>query len=987
MKKILFFVFLLGLNLQILAQVTIQGTVKSAADGSTLPGVSILLKGTTTGTVTGLNGHYTLSVPKNGTLVFSYVGFKTQEIFVGNQKTINVTLSLKSVGLNELVVVGYGSQKKKDVTSAIVVIPSKELEYRPNTQFGNSIEGKAAGVQVIRSSGEPQAGFSIRIRGVSSITSGSSPLYIVDGVKAFNTIEINPSDIKSITILKDAAATAIYGSEGGNGVVLITTKNGSNHKTQVSFSSSVMMSQVWKKMAVLNSSQFKDLALELGLPSINWSLYNTNTNWQDLIFRNAITQNYHLSVSGGNDKTNFYLSGTVLNQQGVVLNNSVKRISFNLNLDHRVSKFFKVGTNVTFDKWNDVSVPQNDKNGVITRLLTAVPIIGVWDTKNPDHYAVNPFIPDLENPVATVYQPAVMWAHYRFHGGVYGEINILSNLKFKSLFGFVHSNGLYTSFQNPTQTSWGRSMDGLAEESTSEFTYWNSQNTLNYTQNFGNNNFTFLTGFIVSREYSRSLDVNSHGFGGSSAVKTVTAGTVQSVPQVSIFTKSNASFIARLTYSYKDKYLLTSNFRADGSGQFSSSNRWGYFPSFSVGWRISNENFFENLKKVINNLKLRVGWGIVGNDRANPYAWYGLVDEGIYAMGGVIHNTFVPMTLENKSLRWEKDKQYDIGLDIALLKNRIAITTDYYNKKSTDLLLYVPIPASVGIPGNVALQNAGSLVNKGFELQIGSKNIISSNFTWNTNFNISFNRGKVLNIVGTIIHSGNINPTGKTYNLSIVKAGLPLGTFWGYISEGVNPATGMIKYKDLNGDGVINSLDKTVIGNANPKFIYGLTNSFTYKNFTLNIFLQGVQGNDIFDATKLITESMRLGMNQSAAVLNRWEKPGDKTTIPKAILDNVSNSQPSSRYIENGSYLRIKSLTIGYNLPKRLLDKLNVKRLMLYITSDNLLTFTKYSGFDPEVSAFSSSHQGYTNQNTAPGVDYGTYPQSRDFMFGIKVTF
>ncbi|MBE0651135.1 MAG: TonB-dependent receptor [Bacteroidales bacterium] len=986
MKKILFFVLLFGLSIAATAQITVQGTVKSAVDGISLPGVSVLLKGTTTGTVTDLNGHYSITVPKTGILVFSYVGFKSQEIIVGEQKVINVSLSSKSIGLNELVVVGYGSEKRQNVTGSVSVIPSDVLKNRPSTEFGNSLEGTTAGVQIIRPSGQPQAGFSIRIRGISSITSGSDPLYIVDGVKTYNVNEINPDDIASITVLKDAASAAIYGSEAANGVVLITTKHGGDHKTIVSFSSSLMLSQPWKKLQVLNSTQFEALATELGL-SLDWNQYTANTNWQNLVFRNAMTQNYQFSVAGGDEKTDFYISSSVLKQEGIVLNNGLNRTTFNANIDHRVSKFFKVGTNLSYDKWNDVSVPENSRNGIINSMLTYVPIIGVWDSKNPDQYAVNPFIPDLENPVATVYQPQVLYTHNRFRGNAYVELNFLSNLKFKSLLGYEHSNSIYTSFQNPTQTSYGRSMDGLAAETDGEYTYWNSQNTLNYNQSFGDNHFTLLAGFVASRESGRSLSVSSTGFGGSTAIQTVTPGTVQSVPQVSIYQKSNASFISRLTYAYKDKYLFTSNFRADGSGQFPEANRWGYFPSFSVGWRISNENFFKNIKKVINSLKLRAGYGIVGNDRANPYAWYGLVNPGVYVLGGTIVNTYTPASLENSSLRWEQTDQLDIGLDIALFEDKIQITTDYYNKKTTNLLLYVPIPESVGIPGNVALQNAGSMVNKGFEFQINSKNISNENFTWNTSFNISFNRGKVLSIVGTTIHSGDINPEGTTYNLSIVKAGLPLGSFYGYISEGVDPQTGMIKYKDLNHDGVIDANDETVIGNANPKFTYGLTNTFTYKDFTLNLFIQGVQGNNIFDATKMLTESMRLAKNQSADVLKRWEKPGDITSIPRAILNDVSNSQPSTRYIENGSYLRVKSFTLGYNLPKRLLSHIKLSHLMVYITSDNLLTFTKYSGFDPDVSAFNASSQGYTNQNTAPGVDYGTYPQSRDFLFGFKASF
>ena len=961
-------------------QRTITGTILDAVTGTPMPGVTIVLQGSTTGTQSDAFGKYSITVPnQNAVLIFSFVGYVSQTVTIGQRLVIDISMAINTQTLGEIVVVGYGSQAKRDVTGAITSISTKELENRPSTQFGNSLEGKAAGVQVIRSSGQPQAGFSIKVRGTSSITSGSDPLYIVDGVQTYSIAEINPADIESFSVLKDASSAAIYGSSGANGVVLITTKKGANEKTKVTFNASMMSSQAWKKLRVLDGPQFKALATELGL-STDWNLYNANTNWQDVIFRNALTQNYQISVAGGNETTDYYLSGSVIDQNGIVLNNNLKRATFNLNLNHSVSKFLKVGTSLSYDKWSDVSVSENDRNGVITRLLTTVPIIGIWDKTNPDQYSLNPFIPDLENPYSTVYQPVQLFVNNRLHGNVYGEVKIIKNLKFKSLLGFEHSNGIYTSFQNPTDTRYGRTMDGLASESDNEFTYWISENTLNYTQQFGKHNISVLAGFIASKENARSVYLSSHGFGGSTAIATVTAGTVQSVPQVSIYDKSHAAFIGRLNYSFNDKYLLTSNFRADGSGQFASGNRWGYFPSFSAGWRVSKEAFLSDVK-AISDLKLRVGWGIVGNDKANPYAWYGLVTPGAYIIGGSVVNAYIPNTLENTNLKWEKTGQFNLGLDLALLKDRITITADYYNKTTKDLLLYVPQPLSTGY--STALQNAGSLRNKGFEFQIISKNIVKDNFSWTTDFNIYFNRGKVLDIVGTTIHTGAINPAGTTYNLAFVKAGLPLGSFYGKFDEGVDPATGNIKF--LQTAAGTDSLG--IIGNANPKFTYGMTNSFTYKNFVLDVFIQGVQGNQIFNATRILTESMRLGMNQSATVLKRWENPGDITEMPKAIKNDETNCYPSTRFIENGSFMRIKSLTLGYNIPSALLSKIKISHLMVYVTTENLLTVTKYSGFDPEVSAFGSASQDNTSKNTAPGVDYGTYPQSRDFLFGLSVTF
>ena len=957
----------------------VSGTIKDP-NGQPVPGVSVFVKGSTTGTVTDVTGAYSLTdISSDAILRFSFVGMKSQEIQVGNKTLINVTLSEETIGLNEVVAIGYGTSRKKDLTGAVAVVSSKELDNRPNTQFGNMLEGKTAGVQVIRPSGQPQAGFSIKIRGTSSITSGSDPLYIVDGVQTYSISEINPADIESFSILKDASSAAIYGSSGANGVVLITTKHGSNQKTKITLNVSTMNSQVWKKLPVLNSTQFQDLAGELGL-STDWNLYNANTNWQNVIFRNAPTQNYQVSMAGGNEKTDYYLSGSFIDQNGIILNNSVRRATFKLNLNHTVSKFLKVGTNISYDRWSDVSVPENDRNGVITRLLTTVPIIGIKDKTNPDQYALNPFIPDLENPYSTVFQPAVQYVNNRMHGNLFAEATIIKDLKFKSLFGFEHSNGVYSSFQNPTQTRYGRSMDGLAAETDNEFTYWISENTFNYSKKLGNHNLSVLAGFMASKENARSLSISSHGFGGSTAITTVTAGTVQAVPQVAIYDKSHAAYIARLNYSYKDKYLLTSNFRADGSGQFAANNRWGYFPSFSGGWRISKEDFFSGIS-TINDLKIRAGWGTVGNDKANPYAWFGLLNPASYIIGGNAVNAYIPNTLENTNLKWEKTDQLNIGVDIALLDNRITIMADHYKKTTRDLLLYVPQPLSTGF--STALQNAGSLENKGYEFQIASKNIVRRDFKWSTDFNIYVNKGKVLDIVGTTIHTGAVNPSGTTYNLAFVKAGLPLGSFYGKYDEGVDPTTGNVKFLQTKSG----SDSLGVIGNANPKFSYGLTNSFEYKNFVLDIFIQGVEGNQIFNATRILTESMRLGMNQAESVAGRWKNPGDITNVPKAIKNDETNSYPSTRFIENGSYLRVKSVTLGYNFPKSVLDKIKLSNLMIYVTAENLFTFTKYSGFDPDVNAFAASYQDNTSKNTAPGVDYGTYPQSKDFLFGLKVTF
>ena len=958
----------------------VSGTVVSE-NGEPLAGAFIVIKGTNLGTTTDSKGNFTIKVEdNNAVIVVSHVNYEKQEILVGAAEVIKFSLKLSNNELNQVVVVGYGTQKKKDLTGSVSVVTAKDLENRPNTQFGYALEGKAAGVQVIRSSGQPQAGFSIRVRGTSSITSGSDPLYMVDGVPTYNTSEINPADIETITILKDASSAAIFGSSGANGVVIITTKRGKNQKLKLTYNATATVSSAWKKMDVLNASQFMDLATEMG-GSTNWSKLTANTNWQDEIFRNAISQNHQLSATGGNEKTTYYVSGSFNDQNGIVLNNSLKRTTLKVNLDHQLSKAIKLGSSVSYDNVKDIDVSENNRNGVITRLYTSIPNIGIRDAENPAMYARSPFINDLENPISTVYQPEHLNKNSRLFGNIYAEAELIKGLKIKSLFGAENADGKYTSFQDAVQTRYGKSSAGLASENTYKFNYWISENTANYNKAIKQHNVSALAGYIVSREETDNLYKSSRDFTAAGTSQNVDDGKIKSVPTPYYVQKSHQSFIGRLNYVFDDKYYITSNFRADGSGQFSANHKWGYFPSFSGGWRLSKESFFKDIKG-ISEFKLRAGWGIVGNDRAQPYAWYGIVDTmQKYIIGGNMNTAYIPKTIENTDLRWEKTTQLDIGIDVAFLNNRVMFTADYYEKKTNDMLLSVPMPTSTGFSS--ALQNAGSMENKGFEFQISTKNIVSSNFIWNSDFNISFNKNKVIDIVGSTLKTGTINPAGSDFNTAIVQEGKPLGSFYGKISKGVDPATGMINFlKNASGADSVG-----IIGDANPQFIYGFSNSFRYKNWSLDLFIQGVQGNQIFNGTRVLSESMSLIMNQSATVLNRWKNAGDITSIPKSTPNKVVNSTPSSRFIEDGSYLRVKSLTLSYNIKSASLNKLKVSRCLVYLTAENLLTFTKYSGFDPEVSAFSNKSQSSRNQNTAPGVDFGTYPQAREFVFGLNISF
>ncbi|MCI4443893.1 MAG: TonB-dependent receptor [Lentimicrobium sp.] len=955
---------------------SVTGKVSDSA--GPLPGVNVAVQNSKIGTTTDLDGKFTLNnLSKDAVLSISYLGYSTQKITVNGQTSINVTLVADNVDLKEVVVVGFGSSKKKDVTGAIAVVGAKEFDARANTGIGNALEGKVAGVQITKPSGQPQAGYTVRVRGTSTITAGAEPLYILDGIPTTSINEISPSDIETMTVLKDASSAAIYGANGSNGVILITTKRGGNQKTKVTLDAYTSSSTVSKKLDVLDATQYRALMTEMG-QTTDWDKYPYNNNWQDRVLRTALSTNYALGVSGGDEKTNYYLSGTYLNQEGVVMTNKVERYTFKLNLDHKVSKSIKVGSSIGYSKWKDVDVNEAGKFGVILNSITGAPVTDVYEADGT--FSINPFIPDLESPVALILKNEHSYQNYKFNGNVYGEVSFLKYLKFKSMFGFEQLNSTYKSWVDPYTSREGRGFSGMASLNNSQSTLWNFENTLSFAKSFDKHNFNALVGYIASEKDNSSASIDARGFG-SAAVQTVNAGSIKTAGYDEA-KGTNEAIIGRLNYSYDDRYLLTANFRADAYSGFGIDNRWGYFPSFSGGWRISNEEFFKNVE-VVNDLKLRVGWGEVGNGQVGPYSHYGLVSPNApYVVGGVVVPGSNPTTLESTNLKWETTQQTNIGIDISLLKNRLTIISDYYIKKTSDMLLNKVIPASSGF--STALLNVGAMENKGFEFTVSSKNMVNE-LKWNTDFNISFNKSKITSLPGGSIQLGELNNDGRGL-VAIAQEGQPLGTFYGYVSEGVDPATGNIKYKDIDGSGGLSDGDKTIIGNANPDFSWGLANDFKYKNWSFNIFFQGTQGNDIFNATRIDTEGMYNANNQLTTVLNRWTTPGQITNIPRADFEGTNNVLVSSRYVEDGSYVRLKSLTLGYNLPSDLISKLSMSKARFYLTAENLITWTKYSGLDPEVSVYGRSGDD-SLKNIAPGIDYGTYPQTREIIFGLNLSF
>jgi TonB-linked SusC/RagA family outer membrane protein len=955
---------------------TVKGKVTDQ-DGATLPGVNILIKGSTSGTTTDAEGNYSIDASSGSTLVFSFIGYATQEITVGANTTINVTMATDATTLSEIVVIGYGSQERKDITGAVGLVDAKAFESRPNGQFGNLLQGKTAGVQVISASGKPSAGFSIRIRGTNSITASSEPLYVVDGVPSADTRTINPADIETITVLKDASSAAIYGAQASNGVVLITTKKGTSETPRFEFTAYTGFSSVWKTLDVLNAEQYRDLMTELG-QNTDWSRYQQNTDWQNEIFRNGRSQNYQLAVSGKSNKTTYYLSGGWSQQNGAVRSSTMDRFNFKVNLNQQVNDWLTFGTNLSYVRYHDVDVNDNNavnQGGVILGMISTPPNIGIY---NPDGtFTSNPF-QDWENPVASTDGSQRYFKNQRLLGNIYGEIQFLPGLTFRSNLGIDYSNGMYDYFLDPFRTSYGRAKKGIATNSTNLMNFYIIDNTLNYQKTIGDHKLTALAGSVTQLYRWEDNNIERNGFA-NDAVPTTNAGSTIVAASNSKAEKANASFIGRVTYDYKSKYLLTANFRADASSAFGPANRWGYFPSVSVGWRLSDESFMQSLTTV-DNLMIRAGWGIVGNDKVDNYAWIGKVGYNAnYPVGndGASLPGSYPSSIQNEDLKWEETQQTNLGVELAVLNSRLSVSIDAYVKDTYDLLLNVQTPRSTGFSDGI--QNVGKLQNRGLEFQVTSKNMVGD-LTWDTDFNISFNRNKVVDVLDQRQLFGSI--AGRN-DVSYMIEGQPLGQFYGYVYGGVDPATGMAYYVSSEGNSTFapsSDTDRTIIGNPNPDFIYGMTNTVTYKNFELNIFLQGTQGNDILNATRIDSEGMSDPKNQSHVVVNRWRQPGDVTDIPRAVWANSDNTRLSTRFVEDGSYLRVKALTLAYNLPASLLSKVKMHNAKIYATGENLLTFTNYSGFDPEVNAFGGS-------NTLQGVDFGTYPQTRNLIFGLSVTF
>lgn len=974
--------------------VRISGKVADV-NGEPLIGVSVVLKGTTSGTITDFSGSFTLtSTSSNPVLLVSYVGYTSQEVAVKNIP-VNIVMTETSEQLEEVVVVGYGTQRKKDLTGSVSVIKSEELTSLPVPSISDAMQGRAAGVQVI-SSGTPGSDATFRIRGTGTINN-SNPLVVIDGIPVSGGLnQLNMDDVESLQILKDASATAIYGSRGANGVVIVTTKRGTGAKgkSTVNFNYSYALQQPTHVVEMLNASEFAQLQNEMltnGGQVPNPAFWDpeslgVGTNWLDEIFRTAPMQNYSLSYAGNSEKTNYYISGNFLNQDGIVIGTGFKRFTLQVNADSKVNSWLKVGNSILLNHDLKPSGSYSIQNAMLA--LPTQPVT------RPDGSYAGPvaqpiYDGDIENPVGKALTVENLTSGYNLMGSVYAELELLKDLKFKSTYG------LQANFWDARTWAPAYKWDTSTNNSAYLFQQYNKNitwlwdNTLNYEKTIGDHRMNFMAGTSAQENRYNYINASVKKFA-SETTQQLDNGIEQPTNGGNTSSWALLSYMGRVNYSYADKYLITATVRRDGSSRFGKGNKFGTFPSASAAWRVSEENFMKDLT-LFDDIKIRAGYGVTGNQEIGNYSFASSLNTYAYNFNNTIVSAVVPVVMPNPYVQWERQQQGNIGIDASLLNQRVDISIDAYLKNTDKMLVPMVVPVSTGYSDVfVPSINAGEMQNKGIELTINSRNL-TGELKWNTSFNVSLNQNKIISINDTVpMSSGSI---GLNYNLALIKAGLPVNTFYGFVTDGVfqtqeevdnhavqvpgndpynRTSAGDIRFKDLNNDGVINDDDRTYLGNPNPTVIFALNNTFAYKGFDLSIFLQGVAGNQIINANRFWSEAMAVSQNQTIATLNRWNGEGSSTTIPRAVFNDPNkNTRPSDRFVEDGSYLRIKNITLGYTMPTQIMQKIKLSSARVYISGQNIFTLTNYSGFDPEVGV--------------NGIDNNVYPVTRTFTVGINL--
>lgn len=991
-------------------KITITGTVTSS-DGETLPGVSVLEKGSTNGTIVSGQGKYTITVPENATLVFSMLGFTSQEVQVKTSREVNIQLVDNIKGLNEVMVVGYGSKNKSTFAGSAITLGAEDLN-KSSLSMANLLQGRAAGVQITQNNGTPGAPLSIRIRGTNSLNADSEPLYVIDGfpTNAGIGFTLSPDDIASITILKDAASTSIYGARGANGVILVTTKNGVNKASRINVNSSIGFQNVVDEFDLVGSYdhavRLNNLAAGNNVPQPPYDAGRLDslqrgllgTNWQDQLFRTARVENHSINFSGGTDKTGVYSSFDFLNQQGVISYSNFKRVGGRLNADHKINEKFKMSARVfgNYGTQNDLPLTTNSINGFVKQVIKANPAstfdggsIPELDAQNPLHFIA---VTDRENVV------------YRTNGYFSLNYEPIKDLKLQADFGADINSGKNLYFAPGTVPA-GSATNGIATtlNTTERDVIFNPTATYSLAKN--EHKATFLLGynnqvFNYHEEGITSTDFSSDDLGYNNI------GVAQTTTAYSVKTRViRKSWFGRLDYDYDNKYIFSGTYRIDGSSVFGKNNKLGFFPSAAFAWRFTEENFFKDLGWLSSG-KAKISYGITGNDR---------ISSGIslltYASNNAFKYTFDGLTnifglgiarLPNANLKWEETAAWDIGLELGVLKNRVIVEVDFYKKETNDLLLDRSISPSTGF--ETRFGNAGKVENKGVEVMLQTQNIVKKDFKWNSTFSFASNKSKVLSL-GTNnadIHVGRLKPEGNAdfEDPFIIRTGEPLGSIYGYVYDGIiqvgdpvltttqpSSTPGDPKFVDVNEDGVINADDRVVLGTGIPTVFYGFTNNFTYKNFNLDIVIQGQTGGHLLNVQKVDMLNPLSESNVYSQVLtDTWSASNPEGTIPRrGFYATGHGGFVNSHFVESSDYVRLKNVTLSYNLPSKSLKQIGISNLNIFANAQNLFTISSYSGLDPEIGNLASNTQ--LNRNVARGIDFNSYPLSKMYIFGAKITF
>jgi TonB-linked SusC/RagA family outer membrane protein len=969
MKKyyVLFLLFTLFLKTLSAQDIIVNGKVTSEAEGKPIPGVNVVVKGSSRGTTSDINGNFSIPAPPDGTLIFSFIGMQTLEVAIEGRRQLNITLSEQEISLGEVVVVGYSTASKKLISSSIDLVNEQEIDNIPLRTIDGVLQGQVAGLTVNLSSGTPGAQSSIKLRGGSSINASNQPLMVIDGIPVITgeyaqigylgqeinaMTDINPNDIESVTVLKDASATSIYGARASNGVILITTKKGNRDRTDVNLNFYYGWQTIPEERIIpmMNAAEWNEYK--------GTDVQGIDTDWMSEILQAGPTSSTELSVSSGNDKLRMFISGNQYSQVGAVKGTDYKRYSGRLNVDYRIVPNLMLGGGVTMS-YSDNSRVEGDQTlyGPLPNAMSIPAIFPVYDAEGK-YDESGPYA----NPVAIANETVNKAYTNRTNGNVYLEYKFLNGFMFTSKFG-ADFYTLREHEYDPITVRQGAKYNGLGIEGMRSVSNLVSNNVLQYIKSISEkHNFDALIGYSLEKYARRDTYMEGIDFPNEKFQYIESAGTIRAA-SASALDRALNSFFGQFKYNYLYKYIFTVSARADGSSKFGKNNHYGYFPSASFAWRMSEEPFIKKIS-FINELKLRASFGITGNDGISDFASLGLYGGG-YNYGG--ESGTAPEQLPNPDLKWESTSQTDVGFDISVAKSRVNLTADFYYNYTRDLLLDRPIPSSSGFYS--ISSNIGTMENRGIELLLNTVNIDRA-FVWNSSLNFSLNRNKVL----SLYEDQPIDDMGRGGNR--VEVGEPIGIFYGYNCLGVDPTTGNLVYEDISGDGVLTADDRTKTGDPNPDFIMGFTNVFTFKSFELSVFLHWVQGREIFNGTFIYLESGTGEDNQTKRMINRWKKPGDITDFPR-----VGDTYLSSRFIEDGSYLRIKNVTLSYTFNRDWIKKAGMKSAKIYATVQNLFTFTKYSGMDPEVDYYGGS------SNIIMGTDFFTYPQCRQVLFGFNIGF